>query len=163
MNPPFNTPSNAAAWALRHWDGSLPVPVERVAAALGLRVARVAQGEHSGWFRAARDSGLGAPAIECNPNDSALRQRFALAHGMGHFLLGHGTSPKDFACAFGAAVNDPKERDANRFAMEFLMPAATARHVIMRGYAGDIEELSRLFGVGSLAMGYRLEQIGMLL
>lgn len=160
----FSDPRRAAAEVLRmYWDGSLPVKVDDIARRMGAHVVKRqgADYTYSGYFIDRCDSQDGIPTIEFNGNDSVTRRRFTVAHELGHFALGHGTSPRDYA--FNATTSDSKERAANQFAAEILMPADTVRHVIMKGYASTVEQLASMFGVSTLAMGYRLENIGMLL
>jgi Zn-dependent peptidase ImmA (M78 family) len=161
----FSTVQRAAADVLStYWDGSLPVPVDEIARTMGARVVRrVGQDfPYSGYFRDSRDTVDGNPTIEFNGADSYTRQRFTIAHELAHFALRHGTSPRDYPNSFNAGTNDPKERAANQFAAEILMPEQTVRNVIMRGYASSVDELASMFGVSTLAMGYRLHNIGML-
>jgi len=159
-------PQTAAADVLHmYWDGGLPVRVDEIARRMGAQVERRYGPDfpYSGYFQDARSSPLGIPLIEFNGADSFTRQRFTIAHELGHFVLGHGTSPRDYPTSFNAGTSDWRERQANQFAAEILMPADTVRNVVMRGYASTVEELASMFGVSTLAMGYRLDNIGMLL
>lgn len=159
-------PRTAAEDVLRmYWDGSLPVKVDEIARRMGAQVERRygTDFSYSGYFRDAESSPNGVPLIEFNGADSPTRQRFTVAHELGHFVLGHGTSPRDYPTSFGAGTSDWREREANQFAAEILMPAETVRNVVMRGYASTVNELASMFGVSTLAMGYRLDNIGMLL
>lgn len=162
----YRDPKTAAAEVLRmYWDGSLPVRVDDIAKRMGARVLKrhAPEFEYSGYFRDPSDSPDGVPTIEFNGSDAPKRQRFTVAHELGHFVLGHGTSPRDYPKSFNAGTNEPKERAANQFAAEILMPAETVRHVVMRGHVSSLDELAAMFGVSTLAMGYRLDNIGMLL
>jgi hypothetical protein len=57
------------------------------------------------------------------------RQRFTAAHELGHAVLHHGDMPEQFLADTHAMLSDldgqlaPKEREANRFAVELLIPA----------------------------------------
>jgi Zn-dependent peptidase ImmA (M78 family) len=156
-------PQTAAELVLRsRWDGTLPVPVGDLAKSMGVLVAARA-GPFSGRFLSSSQSPRGIPTIEFNHGDSFNRQRFALAHELGHFAMGHANTPEDGPESFREGVDDPKERDANRFAMELLMPAPTVRSSILRGQASTVDQLASMFGVGTLAMARRLDGIGMLL
>lgn len=161
----FSDPRRAAAEVLRtYWDGSLPIRVDQIAQRMGVQVVMQSgpNYQYSGYFRDASDSPTGRPMIEYNAADSYNRQRFTIAHELGHYVLEHGTSPRDYPDAFSAGINHPRERAANQFAAEILMPAETVRNAILRGYASDVDELASMFGVSTLAMGYRLDNIGML-
>lgn len=162
----FSDPRKAAVDVLRmHWDGNLPVRVDDIARRMGLQVIKRTSPEfqYSGYFRDASDSVNGIPLIEFNGYDSFTRQRFTIAHELGHYVLRHGTSPRDYPTSFTRGTTDPREREANQFAAEILMPVDTVHHVVMRGYASTIDEIADLFGVSTLAMGYRLDNIGLLL
>jgi Zn-dependent peptidase ImmA (M78 family) len=148
-----------------HWDGALPIRVDDIARRMGLQVIKRTSPEfqYSGYFRDASNSEHGIPLIEFNGYDSFTRQRFTIAHELGHYVLRHGTSPRDYPNSFTTGTKDPRERAANQFAAEILMPADTVHQVVMSGYASSIDEIANLFGVSTLAMGYRLDNIGLLL
>jgi Zn-dependent peptidase ImmA (M78 family) len=139
--------------------------VDQIAINMGAHLVRRSPIDfpYSGYFRDSTDTQHGKPVIEYNGSESFTRQRFTIAHELGHYVLQHGTSPRDSAQSFNAGTRDPRERAANQFAAEILMPADTVHHAVMRGYASTIEELAEMFGVSTLAMGYRLDNIGLLL
>ncbi len=172
MNSPTSTPAKpaaatparaAAALLARHWDGKLPVDPLRIAAALGIRV--VARGgaddpdyAYSGYF----DNSGGQPVIEYNRGESVVRQRFTLAHELGHYALGHASSPRDTPANFTTGVSDKAERQANRFAAELLMPAKEVRIVVQGGLFKDVAELAGAFHTSQAAMVYRLQSLGLI-
>ncbi len=161
--PPSTSPRAAAAALLRkHWDGRLQVDPSRIAQALGLRV--VARGgaddpayAYSGYFNR---EGADGPAIEYNRSESLVRQRFTVAHELGHYALGHKSSPRDTPANFNTAVADNAERQANQFAAELLMPAREVRIVITSGRFADVRELAQAFGVSQTAMAWRMKDLG---
>ena len=76
----------------------------------------------------------GRPNIWVNPFDSEERKRFTVAHELGHFILHTNKLKKkrrimDFPRTLYSAdtVTDPYEQDANRFALELLMPEDSIR------------------------------------
>ena len=158
------TPARAAAAMLaRHWDGKLPVDPLRIAAALGIRVVpRGGPGDadyaYSGYF----DNSGEQPVIEYNVSEAAVRQRFTLAHELGHYALGHASSPRDTPANFSSGVSDKAERLANRFAAELLMPAKEARIVVQGGLFKNVAELASAFNVSQTAMVYRMQSLGMI-
>lgn len=155
--------TNLASATLRaHWDGQVPVNV--VAVARGLRLEVIADAELS-----ARGDGLSAVlehgasgqlTLRYNSKDAHVRQRFAIAHAIGHFVLGHRGVREDPPGHFSARVLNPEERACNRFATELLMPAPSVKHVIMKEELTDIQALAERFAVSEVAMAYRLEQLG---
>ena len=156
------SPRAAAAALLRqHWDGRLQVDPQRIAQALGLRViARGGPDEpdygYSGYFNAEGD----APTIEYNRSESLVRRRFTIAHELGHFALGHRSSPRDTPANFNTAVADGAERHANQFAAELLMPEHEVRIIIKSGRFANVGELTRAFGVSQAAMIWRMKDLG---
>ena len=85
-----------------------------------------------------------------------LRQRFTLAHELGHVRLGHdlGGRVDTYATMHGHRTSAP-EVQANNFASEFLMPKAAICQLVPEGTDVDLEQVVRLaagFGVSPLAM-----------
>ena len=158
------TPARAAVALLaRHWDGKLPVDPHRIAQALGIRV--VPRGgpddldyAYSGYF----DNSGEQPLIEYNMSESLVRQRFTLAHELGHYALGHVSSPRDTPANFNTAVVDDAERQANRFAAELLMPAKELRLLVQSGRFRDVGELASAFKTSQVAMVYRMQNLRMI-
>jgi len=107
-----------------------------------------------------------APIIRVNSDEPSLRQRFTIAHVLGHVSLGHLTmkSPefRDPAHNYTMSNYDPKERDANRFAVALLMPEDAVKAVIMRMTEPDIKALAEVFKVSKVAMSIRLKSLGVI-
>lgn len=163
FNQAFATPSAAAAEVLRlHWDHQLPIRVDSIASQMGVLLLPQANMGWSGHYFSADDqtNPYRRPVIAFNLSDSAPRQRFTVAHELGHHVLGHGTSPRDTSMVFSSWGGNWKERAANQFAAEVLMPAETVRLALSRGYE-SVDALATLFGVSSQAMGYRMINLGL--
>lgn len=64
------------------------------------------------------------------------RQRFTLAHELGHHVLEHHARIEN-EDEIGRETKDPTEQQANYFASEFLMPASTARQWIAEHASGE--------------------------
>lgn len=143
-----------------HWDGTLPVEPRRIARALGITVLGENMGE-SGSVELED----GEPVIKYSTNEPPVRQRFTIAHELGHYVLGHlrGSQKKwrDPISNFSSNAGRREERDANDFAARLLMPASTVRYAVTVKGIADIASLARLFGVSQVAMGYRLENLGL--
>ncbi len=156
-------PEQAAARLLAScWDGTIPVDVEAVARRAG---AEVVETPGLGFSGTVATDGR-APVIRINPDESTLRQRFTIAHELGHLFLGHLTREKpeyrDPARNYTMSNYDPKERDANRFAAALLMPADAVKAVILRMEGANIERLAEVFQVSKTAMSIRLKALGVL-
>lgn len=149
-----------------HWDGKLPVDVARIAQALGAEMRPTAATELDGI------SGMielqhGRPQLSYNTSESAVRQRFTIAHEVGHLALGHLEGQdqpllRDPAAHFSAASLPPIEREANTFAAELLMPTKVLRFAVQVKQMLDVASLARAFGVSQVAMRYRLQNLGLL-
>ena len=101
--------------------------------------------------RVRREDGSVASGVVVNQEDRGERQRFTLAHELGHMVL-------DIA----RQVDD--EKAAHRFAGAFLMPADTlraeaGRHRTSMGWS-ELFDLKRIFGVSVQALTYRCKDLG---
>src|SRR5689334_6425822 len=108
----------------------LPIPVEKVAEKCGVRVKTAAlEGDISGFLFRRK----GKAIIAVNAMHPFVRQRFTLAHELGHFILEHtGDFFVDrkvilFRDGNSGAGTNRHEIDANRFAAELLMPEDLVR------------------------------------
>ena len=149
-----------------------PVNVEAVAEKLGLRVVTTELGaDVSGLLVSQKDD----VSIVVNKDDHQHRQRFTIAHEIGHFALRHqfedgGRVHVDR----GAAVSyrgpraglgiDRQEIEANQFAACLLMPAALVRAVAVGRTLSDrdVERLAVEFDVSEQAMTFRLTALRLL-
>lgn len=140
-----------------HWDGLLPVDPLAIAQAMGLRVERCAL-DHSGHY----SYNDGNPLIQFNADEPVVRQRFTLAHEIGHHVHGDLDAPRDTSEQFNASSRDPREVAANRFAAALLMPAAIVKHLVLEKNVTSLQALAKTFGVSTAAMEFRLKNIGLL-
>lgn len=143
-----------------HWDGKLPVDVERLAKIMGMRVEKDPFMAESGMVRMED----GTPVITVNSTEYGPRQRYTIAHEIGHFALGHLNNAeqccRDDATSFKTGTKSPIERQANQFAAALLMPKSVLEYAISkRGYT-QLDELAGLFGVSEVAMKWRLVNLG---
>jgi Zn-dependent peptidase ImmA (M78 family)/DNA-binding XRE family transcriptional regulator len=108
-----------------------------------------------------------AAVIGINSRHHVNRRRFSLAHELGHYLLGHHRDGHayeerfhiDTADGTPPGYNWRAERAANDFAAELLMPRRLISRALRK--TEDPERLSAMFEVSSLAMGYRLVDLGL--
>lgn len=152
-----------------------PVNVEGIAKHLGLRVvAMELEQDVSGLL-------ITKPDMSCiviREGDSVVRQRFSIAHEIGHYHLrhqfepgehvhvdrGHRISQRNRASSTGMNL---KEVEANQFAACLLMPAVLIRASIKalnaeELYDAHITELATKFKVSEQAMTIRLSVMGLL-
>lgn len=135
----------------------VPVPVEAIAEdLLGLRVREEPDLTASGMLVPAER------LVLVNASESALRRRFTLAHEIGHWALHcSGIAPPPILCrAVGLRPGaDAREREANVFAADLLMPEDDVRAA--RADEPDVAALAERFGVSPEAMGWRLFNLGL--
>jgi hypothetical protein len=148
-----------------HWDWSLPVNVEDIAKRLGMEVGSISPEDNDLSGLAEITSG-GKRIIRRATHESFNRQRFTLAHEIGHHMLGHVTKEhkqcRDNFNNFSSEVHSSLEQQANNFAAQLLMPEEALRIMIFRKGVTDINELSNSFNVSGAAMYYRLKNLGLL-
>jgi Zn-dependent peptidase ImmA (M78 family) len=148
-----------------------PVPVHEIAQKLGLDVIAYDLGEEvSGTLVVENGKGF----IGYNPTHSKKRQRFTIAHEIGHFILHPADNSlfvdQDFIVKYRSNNTYSRreliqEQQANAFGAALLMPAAfiqTELKTKSSGTMGEvelIETLARLFEVSVPAMTYRLNNL----
>ena len=100
-----------------------------------------------------RDNGNTVFAVVVNRDDRGDRQRFTVAHELGHMIT-------------DVFPNEIAENVANRFAGAFLMPAETLRSEFGKHRksvsVAELLELKRIFGVSAQALVYRCKELGIL-
>jgi Zn-dependent peptidase ImmA (M78 family) len=167
---------NEARRVLREFQVSKPpIRVEEIAEALGARIARHRfDGPESGF--ALREGGTWI--IGVNIQTSHRRQRFTIAHELGHLLLHEGRPLTvdqavlrvDLRNHVSSMATDLQEIQANTFAATLLMPEEIVFDHVTSLVRSEIEitrddlisRLARTFGVSIEAMGYRLINLGIL-
>jgi len=153
-----------------HAIKTVPVPVERIAKTLGIRVEYAPLDDELSGLAHVRDD---VTIIGINALHAPNRQRFTLAHELGHVRLHHselksavhvdrGSLRRDALAAEGV---DPIEIEANAFAAELLMPrhlliSALERHPIDLEDDESVAVLAKRFRVSDAAMRYRLNSLG---
>lgn len=144
-----------------------PINLNDVAAALGAKVysAQFRDPDISGMviFDADRVPKGAAPGtngtIFLKQGEYPLRSRFTLAHELGHVALGHknGGVITDFYRGRSNGYGDARERDANAFAAELLMPRELFARLWDSG--SSEEDLSLAFGVSVTAVAVRAKAL----
>lgn len=152
-----------------HDVSELPVPVEDIADELGLVVEYTELGDNvSGILVVDGDNG----AIGVNSTHPSVRQRFTIAHEIGHFCLHRDWTDVFIDSEFEPRYRDkkssrgqnPEEIQANKFAAALLMPesflnAYFDEEGIDIGDDDQVEELAENFEVSVAAMTYRLAKL----
>ncbi len=98
--------------------------------------------------------------IRINKVQSKTRQRFSIAHELGHFVY-HKDDAKEFVDTtfFRGLTADNMEFTANKFASELLMPKEQVRQLIDKKNVRSVADLAAIFGVSSAAMLYRVKEL----
>lgn len=145
-----------------------PVPLERIAKDLGLVVRyEPLEGDLSAVLVRRGD----VPVVGINSMHPTARQRFSLAHEIGHFLLHKAKDvfvdrqyPVHFRDAVSSTATDPEEVEANQFAASLTMPEAMLKRDV-EGSQLDIEsetaiaDLAKRYGVSKQALAIRIGAI----
>ena len=96
----------------------------------------------------------GKPIIFVNRNCNLQRQRFTVAHELGHILLGHVGKYK-LVNREPSPNDNPIEHEANIFASRLLAPAC----VLWGCNVQNADEISKLCGISRQAAEYRLKRM----
>lgn len=149
-----------------------PVPLDILAHRLGLRVQPALLGDEvSGVLVLDGEQGT----IGVNSSQAPVRQRFTIAHEIGHYEL-HKSSSRLFIdktySAFlrsdaSSTGEDRQEIEANQFAAALLMPSDLVRSELERividlADESSLASLAENFQVSRQAMSFRLANLGYL-
>ncbi|MBK8246841.1 MAG: ImmA/IrrE family metallo-endopeptidase [Gemmatimonadetes bacterium] len=167
----MSEPERAASALLKkHGIVGPPVDVANVTKLLGISLQLADLGEDCSGMLVRAEGGAVIGVHFAHPPN---RQRFTIAHELGHFVLHEGGTYVDrgttlrlrsVASNSGSIV---EEREANQFAAALLMPAAWLRrevkmHAIDLGDDESLRLLCERFGVSNQAMMYRLMNLRLL-
>ena len=145
-----------------------PVNIEAIIRGVGIELNKKAEldTEISGQLERL---GPGSYRISANKNDAYFRQRFTMAHELGHYMLhahliGEGVDdttayrsvPK--GNFYNPNITSTEETEANRFAAELLMPSSLLAVESTVGQA--LASLAKSFQVSPRAMEIRLKGLG---
>lgn len=151
-----------------NWDWHLPVNVEYIASKLGIKVSILNpwNSENEGLSGLAEIDNNGFRVIHYNNSESKNRQRFTMAHELGHHVLNH-VNPqnpcfRDDTNTFNSNSPVWQEREANNFAAQLLMPLDAIKTMLFVKGISNIKQLADIFQVSEAAMYYRLKNLGYL-
>ncbi len=149
-----------------------PVPLEKLAELCSATIRyEPFDGEVSGMVHCKPDGG---GVIGVNSEHSKTRQRFTIAHELGHLILHadeefHIDEKRPLARRdeVSSLAVDPREIEANQFAAELLMPEGLVRGSVEALIKEDpevsveeaIDQLARGYRVSALAMTHRLSNL----
>ena len=141
---------------LEHRVTSPPVPVEEIARLLGAHVTYAPfEGDLSGMVYREKSRVV----IGVNSLHHSNRQRFTIAHEIGHMLLHPGkeihidrTFYVNLRDDLSTKAVDPQEIQANQFAAELLMP----ENLLLADLAGRVIDFESDESLRKLALRYRV-------
>ena len=98
-----------------------------------------------------------------NGTQAAVRQRFTLAHELGHVRCAHDAeTPVETFETLGGKSTDSREVQANAFAAELLAPGeAVTASVVSEPSLDDVVLIAARFGISTIAALYRLNSLGL--
>lgn len=154
----------------KHDIQNAPVPIRKLARSCGARIVQVSGDDDDiDGFLYRQDKEV---VIGINRNQAPVRQRFTIAHELGHLLL-HEPSQVHVDRGFRVRLRSGSSRDgidrdemeANRFAAEILMPIDFLRRDLEKqefDLADDsqLRSLARRYGVSTQALAIRLNGLG---
>jgi predicted transcriptional regulator len=145
----------------RHMQ-TVPVDLEKIISALGLVLQYDGSLPPSIAGKIMRDTHAHAGfKIVVNSNDNPRRQRFTLAHEIGHYVLHRDLIREDVvddALYRSSALSEGYERQADQFAGQVLLPAQRVREAWKETKALSV--LAQRFNVSDAALRIRLKELG---
>jgi Zn-dependent peptidase ImmA (M78 family) len=139
----------------------IPIPVEEIAEKFGMQIGKAPNDEFSGLLIRKNGKAL----IGVNSSETPTRQRFTIAHELGHFFC-HGNRDTfvdyiEFRTIKYKPAERKKEVQANVFAAALLMPKGLIEKDVKNLAtkvldSDDIRQLARKYGVSEEAMNFRL-------
>lgn len=100
-------------------------------------------------------------SIYINSDDIPTRQRFTIAHEIGHIILHHDNLEEDFNVVdYRSKSFSPRESEADAFAAALLMPADKTRQVWKK--LDDVDDFAKEFKVSRMAASIRLSNLGLI-
>ncbi|MGO3181489.1 MAG: ImmA/IrrE family metallo-endopeptidase [Aequorivita sp.] len=176
----FNRIENIANQTLVDFNlMSAPINLEQLAKKLKISIERQDLNDDVSGFLLKKE---GKATVGLNTNHPEVRQRFTIAHEIGHFKLHNFESPLFVDYFYTGSMlrsnesnklyrsthnsNNPSmEKEANFFAANLLMPKILIKAEIEKlnsllSYEDKLLKISEVFKVSTQAMDYRLKSLG---
>jgi Zn-dependent peptidase ImmA (M78 family) len=160
----------------RHHVSEGAVPVEKIVRSFGIEIKLDAVDDDLSGFLVRENKGQKRSLIGANKSHHPHRQRFTIAHELGHFLLHEGETVHldEYRQAFtinlrdkhSAQGEDNDEREANLFAAELLMPVKflmndlSGKDLDLLGDSALLDKLAKKYKVSTQALTFRLANLG---
>lgn len=163
------TPTDVAKKVLREQNiNSLPVDVYELCRKFGISVVPADLGRYeeasgyaiSGIIEVDRTGETPEKTIYVNRSDIPERQNFTVAHELGHYFLHLPDDKSDVITSFRGA-SDKREREADMFAAELLMPTDLVLKEYYAKLYPTVRSLAKTFEVSQAAMRRKLDGLGL--
>lgn len=156
----IDTPDKLISFAKSRGIETVPLDAEGVAKALNIGVKYESfVNDVSGVLQRTED--MVGWEIRVNVAHHLHRQRYTIAHELGHYCL-HRFYSNTFEDDIFFRSNESSETEwqANDFAGALLIPEDVFREKVRAGI-GEVEDLAKIFKVSSLALRMRAKKLGM--
>jgi predicted transcriptional regulator len=157
----IDTPEKLLTYAKSQGIEHVPLDVETISERFGIDVEYVPLEDDISGVLERKDDRSNSWVIRVNQDHHPNRQRYTIAHELGHFCL-HRHLKQSFEdkIFFRGGESSPEEWQANDFACAILMPELEFRDAVRSGKT-NVEELAREFKVSTLALRIRAKNLGM--
>ena len=146
-----------------HWDQSVPVNLARIAKAMQVAVALAAL--PAGSCARIEISLQRQPRIVIDRQQPLERQRYGVAHALGHLALHHLRPGMQHTVRisdnYHIDTEQRMEREANDFALHLLIPEQVLRYSLEQGQACTPEALAHLFAVAPIVVKQRMADLSL--
>ena len=148
--------SRDLAWQILLNEGvtELPVDIVKLCHSMGIRVQYYTPDDGNDGKCTII---LGRPRIFVSANSSVERQRFTIAHELGHILLGH-VGKYELVNREPSSKDNPIEQEANVFASRLLAPACVLWGLGIR----EPKDIAKLCRISMTAAQFRAERMAIL-
>jgi len=155
----LNTPQELIDFAKKHCIELCPLDVSALTKLLNIKMRlEPLKGDDSGCLY--KDKKTNEWIMLINSQHHQNRQRFTIAHELGHFIKHSGQNDffKD-EVFFRNNESNIIEVEANKFASELLMPKETFESFVQNN-SQIVSEIAQYFGVSAMAVRIRAQQLG---
>ncbi len=136
---------------IRHKIDRLPVRVSEICRKEGIKIKLCDNGTEADGYSTVL---FGTPCIYYNDKCAVGRQRFTVAHELGHILLGH-VGKYELVNREPSPNDNPIEQAANVFASRLLAPACVLWGCGVKSHT----EIMQLCDISETAAKYRMERM----
>jgi Zn-dependent peptidase ImmA (M78 family) len=165
MRPGITKAENKAISLLKELNiSTIPIALEKITTFFGIKISYDLGENVSGILISKKDVTI----IGVNPTESSVRQRFTIAHEIGHYCMHKNKAElfvdTDYIVMKRSGEKDNYELEANAFAAALLMPEENIEKELSKLSVNiptddKIKTLAKKFEVSTIAMTYRLSNL----